>query len=79
MQDYDSLQNFLEHVALATSIDQEWEEPKWLVLCIRKGLEFEVVFLPGWGGGLFPRKLLKKKENFALEEEKTGLCRHHKS
>ena len=28
MQDYESLQSFLEHVALATSIDQEWEEPK---------------------------------------------------
>ena len=28
MQDYDSLQNFLEHVALATSIDQEWEGAK---------------------------------------------------
>ena len=25
MQDYDNLQTFLEHVALATSIDQEWE------------------------------------------------------
>ena len=25
MQDYDNLQNFLEHVALATSIDQEKE------------------------------------------------------
>ena len=25
MQDYDNLQSFLEHVALATSIDQEWE------------------------------------------------------
>ena len=24
MQDYDSLQSFLEHVALATSVDQEW-------------------------------------------------------
>ena len=28
MQDYDNLQNFLEHVALATSIDQEWEGQK---------------------------------------------------
>ena len=28
MQDYDNLQNFLEHVALATSIDQEWEGAK---------------------------------------------------
>ena len=26
MQDYDSLQNFLEHVALATSIDQRKEQ-----------------------------------------------------
>ena len=25
MQDYDNLQSFLEHVALATSIDQEWD------------------------------------------------------
>ena len=28
MHDYDSLQSFLEHVALATSIDQEWEGAK---------------------------------------------------
>ena len=28
MQDYDNLQSFLEHVALATSIDQEWEGEK---------------------------------------------------
>ena len=26
MQEYNDLQSFLEHVALATSIDQEWEE-----------------------------------------------------
>ena len=28
MQDYDNLQSFLEHVALATSFDQEWEGAK---------------------------------------------------
>ena len=28
MQDYDNLQNFLEHVSLATSADQEWEGEK---------------------------------------------------
>ena len=28
MQDYDNLQDFLEHVALATSIDQEWDGAK---------------------------------------------------
>ena len=36
MQDYDNLQNFLEHVALATSIDQEWEGAKinLMTLCM---------------------------------------------
>ena len=50
MQDYESLQSFLEHVALATSIDQEWEGAKinLMTLHAAKGLEFEVVFLPGW-------------------------------
>ena len=28
MNDYDNLQGFLEHVALATSIDQEWNDDK---------------------------------------------------
>ena len=56
MQDYDSLQNFLEHVALATSIDQEWEGAKINLMTMHaaKGLEFGVVFLPGWEEGLSP-------------------------
>ena len=50
MQDYDNLQSFLEHVALATSIDQEWEGAKINLMTMHaaKGLEFDVVFLPGW-------------------------------
>ena len=57
MQDYDNLQNFLEHVALATSIDQEWEGAKINLMTMHaaKGLEFDVVFLPGWEE-LFPIK-----------------------
>ena len=73
MQDYDSLQNFLEHVALATSIDQEWEGAKINLMTMHaaKGLEFEVVFLPGWEEGLFPhQKSLEEKGDFALEEER---------
>ena len=73
MQDYDDLQSFLEHVALATSIDQDWEGAKINLMTMHaaKGLEFDVVFLPGWEEGLFPhQKSLEEKGDFALEEER---------
>ena len=73
MHDYDNLQSFLEHVALATSIDQEWEDEKVNIMTMHaaKGLEFNTVFLPGWEEGLFPhQKSLEEKGDFALEEER---------
>ena len=73
MQDYENLQSFFEHVALATSIDQEWEDAKVNLMTMHaaKGLEFDVVFLPGWEEGLFPhQKSLEEKGDFALEEER---------
>jgi len=73
MHDYDNLQGFLEHVALATSIDQEWEDEKVNIMTMHaaKGLEFDMVFLPGWEEGLFPhQKSLEEKGDFALEEER---------
>ena len=73
MRDYDNLQGFLEHVALATSIDQKWEDERVNIMTIHaaKGLEFDVVFLPGWEEGLFPhQKSLEEKGDFALEEER---------
>ena len=73
MQDYENLQDFLEHVALATSIDQEWEGAKINLMTMHaaKGLEFDVVFLPGWEEGLFPhQKSIEEKGDFALEEER---------
>ncbi len=85
MQEYDNLQSFLEHVALATSIDQEWEGAKVNLMTIHaaKGLEFDAVFLPGWEEGLFPhQKSLEEKGDFALEEERrlayVGLTRAKK-
>ena len=65
MHDYDNLQGFLEHVALATSIDQEWDEEKINIMTMHasKGLEFNTIFLPGWEEGLFPhQKSLEEKE-----------------
>ena len=73
MHDYENLQSFLEHVSLATSIDQNWEGDKINLMTMHaaKGLEFEVVFLPGWEEGLFPhQKSLEEKGDFALEEER---------
>ena len=73
MHDFENLQGFLEHVALATSIDQDWEGEKVSLMTMHaaKGLEFDVVFLPGWEEGLFPhQKSLEEKGDLALEEER---------
>ena len=73
MNDFDNLQGFLEHVALATSIDQDWTGEKVNLMTIHaaKGLEFDAVFLPGWEEGLFPhQKSLEEKGDLALEEER---------
>ena len=85
MHEFDNLQGFLEHVALATSIDQNWNGEKVNLMTIHaaKGLEFDVVFLPGWEEGLFPhQKSLEEKGDLALEEERrlayVGLTRAKK-
>jgi len=73
MHDFDNVQGFLEHVALATSIDQDWDGQKVNLMTMHaaKGLEFDVVFLPGWEEGLFPhQKSLEEKGDLALEEER---------
>jgi len=73
MHEYENIQSFLEHVALATAIDKEWEGEKINLMTMHaaKGLEFDVVFLPGWEEGLFPhQKSLEEKGDEALEEER---------
>ena len=73
MKEYDNLESFLEHVALATSLDQDWEEKKVNLMTIHasKGLEFDVIFLPGWEEGLFPhQKSIEEKGQKGLEEER---------
>ncbi len=73
MKEYDNLESFLEHVALATSLDQDWEDEKVNLMTMHasKGLEFDVVFLPGWEEGLFPhQKSIEEKGQKGLEEER---------
>ncbi len=73
MKEFDNLESFLEHVSLATSVDQEWDGEKinMMTMHAAKGLEFDVVFLPGWEEGLFPhQKSIEEKGQSGLEEER---------
>ena len=73
MKEFDNLESFLEHVALATSLDQDWESEKvnLMTLHASKGLEFNIVYLPGWEEGLFPhQKSIEEKGENGLEEER---------
>ena len=73
MKEFDNLESFLEHVSLATSIDNDWDGEKVNLMTMHasKGLEFDTVFLPGWEEGLFPhQKSIDEKGQQGLEEER---------
>ena len=73
MKEFDNLESFLEHVSLATSVDQEWDGEKvnMMTMHAAKGLEFDVIFLPGWEEGIFPhQKSIEEKGQKGLEEER---------
>ena len=73
MKEFDNLESFLEHVSLATSIDQQWEGEKINLMTMHasKGLEFDAVFLPCWEEGMFPhQKSIDEKGQNGLEEER---------
>jgi DNA helicase-2/ATP-dependent DNA helicase PcrA len=73
LREFENLESFLEHVALATSVDEDWKGEKINLMTMHaaKGLEFDIVFLPGWEEGLFPhQKSLEEKGDAALEEER---------
>src|SRR5262245_60549034 len=56
MHEFDTLPGFLEHVALVMDADAADGEDRVSLMTLHaaKGLEFDVVFLPGWEEGLFP-------------------------
>ena len=73
MHEFDSLDGFLEHVSLVMDADQagDGERVSLMTLHAAKGLEFEVVFLPGWEEGLFPhQRSLDESGQAGLEEER---------
>ena len=73
LEQFDSLQGFLEHVALIMDNDSEEAEEKVTIMTLHaaKGLEFPVVFLPGWEDGLFPSQRSMDESGLkGLEEER---------
>src|SRR4029078_4366334 len=56
METFESLTSFLEHVSLVMEIaqDESGDRINLMTLHAAKGLEFNIVFLPGWEEGLFP-------------------------
>ncbi|MBT8471984.1 MAG: DUF3553 domain-containing protein, partial [Marinicaulis sp.] len=73
VSEFDTLEGFLDHVALVSEINEDAGDGCiWLMtLHAAKGLEFPVVFLPGWEEEIFPSKRsLDEKGNAALEEER---------
>jgi DNA helicase-2/ATP-dependent DNA helicase PcrA len=73
LEQFDNLQGFLEHVSLIMDNDQEGAEEKVTIMTLHaaKGLEFPVVFLPGWEDGLFPSQRSMDESGLkGLEEER---------
>ena len=85
MEEFDTLAGFLEHVSLVMDAEAEEsaERINLMTLHSAKGLEFDVVFLPGWDEGLLPhQRSLDECGRSGLEEERrlahVGLTRARK-
>ena len=73
LADFETLQQFLEHVALVTEAEAQDDGAKVSMMTLHgaKGLEFDTVFLPGWEEGVFPnQRALDEGGNKSLEEER---------
>jgi len=73
MEEYESLQAFLEHVSLVMDNDEARIGDRVTIMTIHaaKGLEFDIVYLPGWEEGVFPsQRSLDEGGLAALEEER---------
>lgn len=73
MEEYESLEAFLEHVSLVMDRDNEDGQETVTIMTIHasKGLEFDYVYLAGWEDGVFPsQRALDEGGIASLEEER---------
>ena len=73
MGEFDTLEAYLEHVSLVADIDtaSDGDEVSLMTLHAAKGLEFPLVFLPGWEETVFPsQRALDEGGTASLEEER---------
>jgi DNA helicase-2/ATP-dependent DNA helicase PcrA len=73
MEEYESLEAFLEHVSLVMDRDNDDQAETVTIMTIHaaKGLEFDHVFLAGWEDGVFPsQRAMDEGGTASLEEER---------
>jgi len=75
MNEFDTLPAYLEHISLVMDVDTSngliEDQVALMTLHSAKGLEFPLVFLPGWEEGMFPsQKSLDESGMAGLEEER---------
>jgi DNA helicase-2/ATP-dependent DNA helicase PcrA len=73
LENFENIQGFLEHVSLVMENESEEGDEKVSIMTLHaaKGLEFPVVFLPGWEDGLFPSQRSMDESGLkGLEEER---------
>ena len=73
ISEFNSLNDFLEHISLVLEIenDETIDKVNIMTLHSAKGLEFDIVFIPGLEEGVFPnQRALDEKGNVGLEEER---------
>jgi DNA helicase-2/ATP-dependent DNA helicase PcrA len=73
MGNFETLGAYLEHVSLVMDLDRGAGEDAVQIMTLHsaKGLEFPLVFLPGWEEGVFPsQRSMDEKGEKGLEEER---------